>query len=389
MDKLRIQRLAEYIRRSKTESGFPLYQEFKEDITSITPMETMELMNRRLVDGDEVKDVLETLDKFVHVFSTALKNHTWTQPAQGTFLWTLLEENKALAKRLDTLRPTLLKRDYVGDKLVYLDFLGDLNAFNAHYLKKENLLFPALELKNERFVGLKIMWALHDDIRRQLKTCIRCFVKTDLDPKEIETQIGILYFQLYGNIEKEERILFPIASEILSVNELDALLEESFEYGFPYIDTPKKPASHAKASIPDGSFTTSTGSMSSEQLLSLFSALPVDVTFVDDQDKVRFFNKGKDRIFPRSPAIIGRDVRNCHPPQSVHVVLDIIESFKNKTQDSATFWIQMGPKFVLIQYFALRNEDGNYLGTLEVSQNVSEIRALEGERRILSWKNER
>ena len=105
MDKLRIQRLAEYIRRSKTESGFPLYQEFKEDITSITPMETMELMNRRLSEGEEVKDVLVTLDKFVHVFSTALKNHIWTQPAQGSFLWTLLEENKALAKRLDTLRP--------------------------------------------------------------------------------------------------------------------------------------------------------------------------------------------------------------------------------------------------------------------------------------------
>ncbi|MHC1735863.1 MAG: DUF438 domain-containing protein [Erysipelotrichaceae bacterium] len=384
MDKQRIQRLEEYIRRSKTESGFSLYQEFKEDINSITPMETMELMNRRLIEGEEVKDVLETLEKFVHVFSTALKNHIWTQPVHGTFLWTLLEENKALAKRLDTLRPTLLKRDYTGDKLVYLDFLGDLNAFNAHYLKKENMLFPALELKNDRFVGLKIMWALHDDIRRQLKTCIRSFAKTDLDPKEIETQIGILYFQLYGNIEKEERILFPIASEILSINELDALLEESFEYGFPYIDTPKKPKSHAKSMIPDGSFTTTTGSMSSEQLLSLFSALPVDVTFVDDQDKVRFFNKGKDRIFPRSPAIIGRDVRNCHPPQSVHVVLDIIESFKNKTQDSATFWIQMGPKFVLIQYFALRSEDGKYLGTLEVSQNVNEIRALEGERRILS-----
>jgi DUF438 domain-containing protein len=119
-------------------------------------------------------------------------------------------------------------------------------------------------------------------------------------------------------------------------------------------------------------------------MIQMLNHLPVEITFVDADDKVAFFTKPKKRIFPRSPAVIGRDVRNCHPAESVHVVERILQDFKNGLRDQETFWIQMKDMFVLIQYFAVRDEKGQYNGILEVIQEISEIRKLTGEKRLLS-----
>ncbi len=389
MDAKRIDLLEHYLLRLNAgEDGLALYHEYQTEITSLTPDETVELMNNRLKKGESVQSVLDKLEKFMHVFSQSHKQFGLTNLKNDSFLGTLHVENEALKRKLDDLRKVILLHDYVGDQNVYLEFLNELTCFNAHYLKKENLLFPLLESKQERFAGLKIMWALHDAIRTQIKKCRELFQAEKPDEKTIDLQIGSLYFALYGCIDKEERILFPIANEILSLEEMDSLLRESFEYGFPLIESPLQPKS-GNYVLPEGNFKTDTGSLSNKELLSIFSALPVDLTFVDANDKVRFFSKAKERIFPRTAAILGRDVRNCHPPGSVHVVLEMIDTFKKGIQDSATFWIQMGDKFILIQYFALRDDTFNYLGTLEVSQNVSEIRSLEGQKRILSWKEEK
>lgn len=128
-----------------------------------------------------------------------------------------------------------------------------------------------------------------------------------------------------------------------------------------------------------------TGVLTAEQIDLLLTNLPVDVTFVDENDKVRYFSQGKERIFTRTAAIIGRDVHNCHPPQSVHVVQKIIDDFKAGKRDVAEFWLQMGSAFIHIRYFALRDDAGAYKGVIEVSQNVTDIRALEGEKRLLDW----
>jgi PAS domain S-box-containing protein len=120
----------------------------------------------------------------------------------------------------------------------------------------------------------------------------------------------------------------------------------------------------------------------------LFNNLPVDITFVDENNKVRYFNKAKDRFFPRSPAVVGRDVKNCHPPESVHVVEEIIESFREDKEESARFWINLKDKTILIQYFALKDSGGKYRGVLEVGQDISEIKKLEGERRLLKWNKD-
>jgi DUF438 domain-containing protein len=128
-----------------------------------------------------------------------------------------------------------------------------------------------------------------------------------------------------------------------------------------------------------------TGTLALEQLVAIFSTLPVDLTFVDADDRVAFFSEGPNRVFARSRAIIGRMVQNCHPPRSVDVVDRILNDFREGRQSVAEFWIQFMGRFVHIRYFAVRNSEGRYLGTLEVTQDVGAIRALEGERRLLEY----
>ena len=211
---------------------------------------------------------------------------------------------------------------------------------------------------------------------------------------------------MYGLAQKEELILFPAASEIIEENEWIDMHRQSLDYEFPFINKTKKEIKEeikkemkendiligVKEFIKDLNdskeslvFKTETGALSFEQLLMIFDVLPVDLTFVDENNKVRFFTRPKDRIFPRSPAAIGRDVRNCHPPQSVHVVNEIINSFREGKQDLATFWIDFKGRKIMIQFFALRDSKNNYRGVLEVSQDITEIRKLEGERRLLHW----
>lgn len=137
----------------------------------------------------------------------------------------------------------------------------------------------------------------------------------------------------------------------------------------------------------DSSLSLDTGQLTLEQINIMLKHLPVDVSFVDSNDELRYYSDTADRIFARTPAVIGRKVQNCHPPKSVHVVNKILEEFKKGNKDAAEFWIELKGKFIHIRYFAMRDADGNYRGTLEVSQDVTEIRKLRGERRLLDWED--
>jgi DUF438 domain-containing protein len=191
---------------------------------------------------------------------------------------------------------------------------------------------------------------------------------------------------------KEENILFPTALEKLSEEEWTAVRAQEQEVGYCYVKpgtqwspgaAPGPVPAEAEEAVVGGLVHLDTGALTPQAVNWLLTNLPVDVTYVDADDKVRFFSQTKERIFPRSPAIIGREVQKCHPPASVHRVQRIVDDFREGRRDEAEFWIQMGPKFIHIRYFAIRDEQGKYQGTLEVSQDVTGIRALEGERRLL------
>jgi len=132
--------------------------------------------------------------------------------------------------------------------------------------------------------------------------------------------------------------------------------------------------------------TLSEGRLTPDQVDLILKHLPVDITYVDENDQVRYYSDAKERIFPRSPAVIGRAVQNCHPPKSLHVVNDIVAAFKEKKKDVAEFWIQRNGQFILIRYFPVYDEAGVYRGVLEVSQEISRLKKLEGEKRLLDWK---
>ena len=147
----------------------------------------------------------------------------------------------------------------------------------------------------------------------------------------------------------------------------------------------EKPKAEA-APMPEKTLQIETGALSKQEVEAILNALPVDVTFVDKGNTVRYFNKAGKRIFVRTKAVIGRKVQQCHPQESVHVVNKILESFKAGKRDMAEFWIQMGNRLVYIRYFAVRDEDGKYLGTMEVTQDITDIKKIEGEKRLLDWE---
>jgi DUF438 domain-containing protein len=273
---------------------------------------------------------------------------------------------------------------------------NNLYDVDKHYQRKEYLLFPYLE-KLEITGPPKVMWGKHDEIRELIKGSIEVLHVDNLTREELEAAAEMVLKPAARGaqemITKEEEILFPMALDTLNESDWYEISRQSIEIGFCLYDPPVdwRPEWVAEQSINESQKSGShiqlpSGSFSAEELLAILNTLPVDMTFVDKDDKVKYFSQGAERIFQRNRAILNRDVRHCHPPASAHIVDKIIEDFKSGRENRAPFWINMGgKKMIHIEYFALRNEKGEYLGTLEVSQNVQPYRDLEDEQRILSY----
>ena len=267
---------------------------------------------------------------------------------------------------------------------------NELMDVEKHYQRKEHCLFPALEAHG--ITGPpKVMWAKHDDTRALLKDL-------GLALKQPETRAGA--WKLLGAtagavaedsveemIYKEENILLPMALGALTEEDWAVIFHASPRYGWCLVEpqtgyTPPDTSTPAPAS---GGIQLPTGNVSIDQLTALFNTLPFDLTFVDADDRVAFFSEGPQRVFARSRAVLGRKVQHCHPPKSVDVVDRIVGDFRAGRQNVAEFWINFLGRFVHIRYLAVRDEQGQYLGTLEVTQDIGPIRALEGERRLLEY----
>ncbi|MBN2635388.1 MAG: DUF438 domain-containing protein, partial [Prolixibacteraceae bacterium] len=235
------------------------------------------------------------------------------------------------------------------------------------------------------FHCLSVMWSFHDDVRRNLKRCIQLLQSDSSGLAEFNRLIGDIYFNINAVKFREERILYPLVDEKVPGKELDELLAESLEIGFPYYEPNVVTKESQNDLNSDQRVNLGTGNLRVEQIKLLFNHLPVDLTFVDEFDKVQYFSTPKKRVFPRTKAIIGRDVHNCHPKESVHVVENIVKSFKSGEKDVASFWINKNGEKLLIQYFAVRDESGNYRGVVEVTQEITDIQNLTGEKKLLDW----
>ena len=328
------------------------------------------------------------INKVLNLLNKSLQEFPYTEPASGSFLDFLIQNNEQIDLKLKTIRP-LLKEINQGNRLAkdeLKDKLTDLSKIDLHYQIKENVFFPMVEKYLPDYRCVQVMWSFHDDIRRNLKEAIQLLNTADFDLKKLNRLAGDLYFNIYAIKFREERILFPVISGIIPENELNALIAESLKIGFPYI-SPEiwNEATNTAISEFSGEVDLKTGYLSAEQIMLVFNHLPVDITYVDENNKVKFYSTPEKRIFRRTNSIIGRDVKNCHPHESVHVVEQIVEAFRKGEKDKASFWIQLKGEFILIQYFAVRDELGNYKGVVKVSQEITEIRNIQGERRLLDW----
>lgn len=272
-----------------------------------------------------------------------------------------------------------------GDVPLLAQSLKQLLEIDKHYKKKENLIFPFME-KYGITAPPKVMWGVDDEIRQMLKQSL-----ANLEAGKAEAeQIDLLVFKIDEMVFKEENILLPILYDNLTPEEWAQIAKDSEEFGYTLLkNVPAwQPVALQEETPPpafvQGGITLPTGSFSIDELAALLNLLPVDITFVDKEDRVRYFSQGKERVFPRTVSVLGRNVSNCHPPASVHVVEKIVEDFKTGKKDEEKFWLRLGDKYIYICYFAVRGAGNEYLGVLEVTQNIAPIQEIEGEKRLVS-----
>jgi DUF438 domain-containing protein len=284
--------------------------------------------------------------------------------------------------------------DPSAELLVWRQAYNDLMDIEKHYQRKEHALFPYLERYGITGPS-KVMWAKDDEVRRYLKDLGAALQERGTTAGEWKLVAATLGQAVLSAVEemiyKEENILLPMCLDTFTEDDWAEIWAASPRYGWCLVEPrsgyqPPESKLREAAHLPaDKGVQLPTGTLTVQQLLGIFTTLPVDLTFVDAEDRVAFFSEGPDRIFSRSRAILGRKVQHCHPPKSVDVVERILADFREGRQSVAEFWITFQGKFVHIRYFAVRDERGEYLGTLEVTQDLTRLRKLEGERRLLEY----
>ena len=317
----------------------------------------------------------------------------------------LMEEHKALLERADRLKIDVGMIEeacdvvYVGDALTELQgVVKDFVDAEKHYLREENVLFPIME-KHGISEPPAIMWMEHNQIR-ELKKKLRDLTEkwNSMSFEDFKTQLVEVASRLCeflpSHFFKENNILFPSALQVIKDAEWGEVRKEFDEIGYCSF-TPKHALTTLHATegeepkteaVAEGVLHFETGSLSAEEVEALLDTIPLDVSFIDANDQVRYFNKAEKRIFVRTKAVLGRKVQMCHPQKSIHVVNKIVDAFRTGKKDVAAFWITLNDRFVHIRFFAVRGKGGKYLGAVEVVQDVTDIRKLEGQKRLLDWE---
>ena len=286
--------------------------------------------------------------------------------------------------------------DVVEDFQKYFNIFNQLTTIEKRFARKENQLFPYLE-KHGWNGPSQGMWSFHDNLRDQIR--LLNIHNSEKNITKIIENIPYLIEGVKRLLIIEDMRLFPNAINILSEEDWKEFYEGDEEMGWMLKEKPiPYPAKNNNYIHPSQDFTErelsfslddtfhyDEGYMTPTQVNLLLRFLPIDITYVDENDKVIFYNRGDDRVFPRSKGIIGREVRFCHPPKSVDMVLRIVDEFRAGTKDIAEFWFNYRGRIIHIRYFAIRNKNKEYKGVIEMSQDITDIQKLEGQKRLLDW----
>jgi PAS domain S-box-containing protein len=382
-----------------------LKQEFSRVLKDTTPLEIAKIEQDLIAEGMPRDELRKLCDLHMTIFREQLQKQDLDVPPEHP-IHILTEEHSVmvqLAGQLRTISKDLERSTEQKPAAAHLRGLEhiaeDFEDSEKHYLREENVLFPILE-KHGVTEPPAIMWTEHNQIREEKKR-LRPLLRTHKtlgfqDFRQQVTQIAeALNSILPSHFFKENRMLFPTALRVISGDEWKSIRAEFDNIGYCCFTPPELTAEPSVTEPPTAEVTAptvakgvlqfETGSLSTAEVEAVLDALPIDITWVDQEDAVKYFNKAEERLFVRSKAIIGRKVQLCHPQKSVHVVNKIVEAFKAGKKDVAEFWIQNDGRLVYIRYFAVRDHRGKYLGTLEVTQDITHIKQIEGEKRLLDW----
>ncbi len=310
-------------------------------------------------------------------------------------------------------------------KQALINIILKLETIDKHYKRKENLIFPYMEKYNIT-APPQVMWGVDDEIRLKIKVVKSLLSQEKVEVLQLNQMVNDVVHQINEMIFKEEEIMFPMILEKFSQREWIEIEAASAEIGYTLLNSvnrwrpklveeigevnsvgePARPSqileqpevTHevpASVSLQDiivnriqkdahTYVPMDAGGLSAKEINAILNTVPFDMTFVDANNQVKYFTQGKERIFDRPVTIIGREVKHCHPPKSVHIVEQIVDDLRSGKKDNEDFWIKLGDQFVYIRYFAVRDKEGQFLGTLEITQNIKPITELEGEKRLMS-----
>lgn len=412
-----------------------LKQEFKALLKSISPLEIPIIEQELVKEGVKPREIAKMCDIHVELFRETVSGASEEEEEglpRGHPLDIFYRENKEIIKDAELLGlyasslPTTSDEKTRADLMDVLDDIAGriMKIGFTHYNCEEMLLFPYIERLGISAVPT-VLWTKHDEIRikmKQFSGLLKAYEGADWSDfsAQVKEKGAELSRKLVDMVFREDNILYPTARILLPEGAWVAIKEQSDEYGYygvkpevwkvdaaqilPHeimeglsaediLSLPPDVQRLVKATgtekddhvlVRNGDVDMGTGFMLPAEMIRIFSRLPVDITFIDRDDRVRFFSGGE-RIFPRSKNILGRRVQMCHPPKSVHIVNRILADFRAGKRDNAEFWIQMGPRFIHITYYPLWDDNGEYMGTLEVSQDATHVRSLEGEKRLLDY----
>jgi len=375
-------------------------EQFRQFLEGVSSLEIAKIEQELISEGISREEIQRLCDVHLAVFREQLEKQR-LEAAPTSPIGILLEEHRMLqqiTQKLSVLAEKVQRAENlenVKEELEQLRHVAEeLLDAEKHYLREENVLFPVLE-KHGITEPPAIMWMEHNQLRgkkKQLKNLLENAATINF--QDFKRQLGELAnainATLNSHIFKENNILFPTSQRVVTEQEWANVRADFDEIGYccftptHLIAKVEKPAEEKP--VLEGVLQFATGTLTKEEVEAILNTLPVDITFVDKDDAVKFFNKAEKRIFVRTKAILGRKVQLCHPQKSIHVVNRILEAFKKGEKDVAEFWINVGGRLIHIRYFAVRDKDGKYLGTMEVTQDITDLKKIEGEKRLLDWK---
>jgi hypothetical protein len=367
-------------------------------IASVEPIDVIDAIDAFIVEGVPFEILKGGVSRILNLVRSSLEGYRYEGAAP--LLSTLMAENRAMEAAMAEMRPLVraINADPSGaePRRALKDALWRMERVEAHFVKKEVVIFPRFEAHYPSYRCVRLMWSIHDDARLNIRRAQDALLREPLPLADLNAELGKLFFNLATNIFREECILFPVIAELFDDAELEACFEEAAEYGYCML-APEAVEAVLRGAPPSGwaplaekpgcadtsvPVALSIGKLAPEALDAALRALPLDLTVIDAENRVAYFSDGPRRVFPRSPSIIGRDVANCHPPESVGRVLALIESFRSGARAHEEFWIERNGRFVWIRYSALRGPKGEYLGVLEQTMDATELRGLAGQKRI-------